>query len=255
MSVEALSSVEDARDQNREFARLLEINAFDFIDFGCSIGGSIEQTMQIVPGARGLGIDIDSKKIEAIRSAGHDALEADARYLRATGKQVRFAVLSHFLEHLPAVKDANLCLRSAAEIASEFVMVRQPSFDADGYLFGKGLKTYWSDWHGHPNRMTSLELQLAFEDLLKRGLVKKYGIYQTGKITNARHNAIHPLASPQDQGSYDQAIHPAKKATRLPFTQPVFKEVHAIADLDGGGYVFDLFAKAFPGANCLYVSP
>ena len=174
----AVSSLSEAHAQNAEFTEFVASDLVDFVDFGCSVGGSMQEMSKLFPGARGLGVDIDEAKIAKVKSEGHQAMVADARYLRARSGSVRFCILSHFLEHLPSTKDATLSLLSATEISTDFIFVRQPNFDADGYLFNLGYKTFWSDWHGHPNRMTALEMHRAFEFLLKRGSLERYEIFR-----------------------------------------------------------------------------
>ena len=106
-----------------------------------------------------MSLDINPKKVAAARAAGFDAKVADLTKLDPEDiGTVRFVIMSHFLEHLPDCKAAQACIESACGIAEKFVIIRQPYFDADGYLFSLGLKLYWSDWAGHPYHMSSLEL-------------------------------------------------------------------------------------------------
>jgi len=251
-SANVLSSLSEAHGQNNQFADLISDESIDFVDFGCSSGGSTTQMKELFPGSRGLGVDIDEDKIEAARAAGHEAMVADARYLRSRKGRVRFSVLSHFLEHLPSIADANKCLLSATEISTDFVYVRQPNFDADGYLFQLGYKLFWSDWHGHPNRMTSFEMFRSFEALKARNSIEGYDIFATGRIRDSRDPAIHPLSSPQNQNTYDPEKHPEKPVRRLPFFQDVYSEIHAIGLKGSTSEFTDIFAKKYPDAVRLY---
>ncbi|MEC7291248.1 MAG: class I SAM-dependent methyltransferase [Pseudomonadota bacterium] len=248
----AISSLAEAHQQNAALHKVLADESIDFVDFGCSVGGSMLEMQKLFPGSLGLGVDIDDAKIEAAKAAGHFALVADARYLRLFKDHVRFSVLSHFLEHLPSVTDANLSLLSAAEISTDFIYVRQPNFDADGYLFNLGYKTYWSDWHGHPNRMSSLELFRSFDYLQKRGSIQAFEIFATGRIRDSQHSSIHPLASPQNQNAYDETVHPEKPLRRLPFFQPVYSEIHGIAQKHSECEFTEKFAARYPDAVRLY---
>ena len=66
--------------------------------------------------------------------------------------------------------DVKSFVEKACSISKDFVFIQQPYFDADSYLFKKGLKLFWSDWRGHPNRMTSLDFNLLLRDLKKNPL-------------------------------------------------------------------------------------
>ena len=52
---------------------------YDFLDFGCSKGGSMEFA-QATFGGRGLGLDIDPAKVAASKAAGFDAAVQDVSY-------------------------------------------------------------------------------------------------------------------------------------------------------------------------------
>ena len=67
-----MQALEDEKD---------DISSYDFIDFGCSKGGSIEFAKKSFGVERGVGIDIDPAKVATARAAGHNAMIADARKL------------------------------------------------------------------------------------------------------------------------------------------------------------------------------
>ena len=110
---------------------------FDFIDFGCSAGGNVEFVNRILPDAKGLGIDIDPKKVEAARARGVEAIILDILTIESQ-KLVEFVTMSHFLEHLDNPREAEKFIRKAVDISRSFVHIRQPFFDADGYLLEQG---------------------------------------------------------------------------------------------------------------------
>ena len=90
---------------------------YDFIDFGCSNGGSIKWANSVFPGSRGIGIDIAPNKIEATRAAGYDAVLLDALELGTSPRIVDFCILSHFLEQLNSYRDAKAMLTKACAAA------------------------------------------------------------------------------------------------------------------------------------------
>jgi SAM-dependent methyltransferase len=195
---------------------------FDFLDFGCSAGGSIEMAKRRFRATRGLGIDIAPKKIEAARALGYDAMLYDIAEL--PGKPcVRFCVMSHFLEHVASRNDVASYIRKACAVSREFVYIQQPYFDADGYLFQRGLKLFWSDWRGHPNCMTTLMFHNILAPLRAEGKIGDFSIHFRHPIKSSSDEAVHSIHSPRDQFEYDAKVHPPKPADDR-FEFPVFRE-------------------------------
>ncbi|GEM_PF-1291545 len=195
------------------------LSAFDFIDLGASEGGSIRFAQERLGGGRALAIDIDPHKVARIRAAGLDCIQGDATALRLPPGSVRFAVLSHFLEHLPDRDAVRRAIVSAAEVATDFLFIRGPCFDADDYLAGLGLKFFYSDWVGHRCHLTSGDLV----DSLHGAGLHHYKLLLVGPTANAQDPFLHPLSSPPDQHKYDPTRHAKKPAVE--FGRPVFKGI------------------------------
>lgn len=212
---------------------MINLASYDFVDFGCSGGNSIRFGIEQLGARHGLGLDIDPLKVAAAREAGFDAEVADITTLdpEKVGN-TRFAILSHFLEHLPGRREAQQVIAAACRVSEQFVFVRQPYFDADGHLFSRGLKLYWSDWTGHPFHITSLDLYGFFRDLQARGAVTRFIIFFRSSIEDPLHPALHPIASPIDQHEWEGLRHKAKPDGLLDF--PVYTECGAIA-ITGAG--------------------
>jgi hypothetical protein len=209
---------------------LLQSLNIDHLDFGCSKGGSLAFARKHLGGNQGLGIDIDNAKVQETRAAGFHALNYDI--LEIPNEQlVRFVVMSHFLEHIPSLALVKQLLRKACVISSEFVYIQQPFFDADSYLFERGLKLFWSDWTGHQNRMTSLELWLALRDLQNEGLPITFSLHAHKPITDSDNPCIHSIESPKDQHDYILGKHPAKHT--LKFENNVFSELVCLISMPG----------------------
>lgn len=214
----------------QEFKALIKEKKYCFFDFGCSKGDCMDWAYTVFDNARpGLGIDISEPKIEIAKKNGHDAIVYDILKI-PDEKLVRFVTLSHFLEHLPSVKAANQFLRKAVLVANEFVFIRQPFFDADGYLAQQGLKLYWSDWHGHSNKMTTLDFYLCLNSMKSEGLISGFSINFNNEIISSAHNAIHPLDSAIDQHAYDPSLHPYKNSEIQ--LENVFKEIRVLVHVD-----------------------
>jgi len=214
---------------NVDFKAALKSGDYDFVDFGCSTGGSLILGKEMFGAKRGLGVDIDPKKVAKTREAGFDAMQADITKIGLSRHKVRFTILSHFLEHIPDMKLATYCIQSAALISKNFIYIQQPYFDADPYLFRHGLKLFWSDWHGHPNRMTSLEFFTFLRTLRGKGYVKDFAIYGYREIKDSQDTVVHPVESPEDQSSFDPKKHPQKKKKTIKFAFPIFHEIRVIA--------------------------
>lgn len=210
-----------------ECRRLIKERGIDFLDFGCSRGASIKWGRKMFGGHRGLGIDVSEPKVRAAAAAGHDAILFDINNLPPE-TLVRFTLMVHFLEHVRGIQETRDFVQRACEISKEFVFIRQPYFDADGYLFQSGLKLFWSDWTGHPNQMTTLQFYRLMKNLQSRGLLNRFSIHAKGPIGSSDHEAIHPVGSPVNSHRYDPSRHPAKPHG-VKFRFPVYKETVVVA--------------------------
>jgi SAM-dependent methyltransferase len=214
-----------------EFARYVKDNGIDFLDFGCSGGGSLKWAQRVLGGGEGLGIDIAPKKIAQAREAGWRAVLFDINKI-PDHKLVRFTILSHFLEHVADLAAVRRFILKACRVSAQFVLIKQPYFDADGYLLKHGLKTFWSDWRGHPNMMSTMSLYQMLRDLRTAGHLARFSIHARGHIQSSADPRIHPLQSPIDQHQYDPARHPPKPP-EVHFEVPVYYETVALVTMTG----------------------
>lgn len=212
--------------QHNIFMKMVEDNKIDFLDFGCSSGGSLEFAKKRFMGNNGLGIDINPEKIRKAINSGFNALCFDINDIPDI-KLVRFVIMSHFLEHISSHNDVKSYIRKAINISNQFVYIQQPYFDADPYLFRNGVKLFWSDWSGHPNRMTSYELWHYLRNLQNEGLNFTFSLHAHKKIFDSNDPCILPLASKIDSNFYNINIHPAKEPSVV-FEENVFYELIAL---------------------------
>ena len=210
----------------QDAAAPVDLKGYDFIDFGCSAGGSIDWARRRFGGRRGLGVDISPNKVAAARAAGYDAMQADGARLDQFAGKVRFATMIHFLEHLPSIEAARKVAGTALQISRDFLYVRQPWFDSDGPLMRQGLKLYWSHWRGHPLPMTSLQAYVLFEELRRTGRCARFALYGRTPITSSDDEAVLPLSAPGDSHQYDADRDGPKPSVAL---DGVFTELVAIA--------------------------
>jgi len=223
-------------------------DTYDFIDLGCSNGGSLEWAKRSLGGKRGVGVDIDQKKVKLTRAAGFDAVRGDARQLAANRRCVSFVTMLDFLEHVSGFRDARTCVTAASEAARDFIFIRQPWFDTDGYLFSLGLKLYWSDWTGHPNSMTTLDF---YKILSRIQRVTHWRLYGRERITCSSNAALQPIGAPGN-------LHGAKAGETVSppivFNTPVYRQIMCIAVLEGGTLSVDDIQACAPFDDVLFDS-
>ncbi|MEQ1950604.1 class I SAM-dependent methyltransferase [Mesorhizobium sp. CN2-181] len=195
----------------------IDLAPYDFVDFGCSSGGSIKFAMERLGGVNGVGVDLDPVKVAATREKGFNAELADLTLPMSFKGKARFSLIAHVLEHIPSPKIAGQILRTAASISSEFVLVRQPWFDSDGPLAAMGVKLYWSDWSGHTNHMTTLEMYLALKPLFVKKLISSFTIFGYRRISHTASDRIVPLDGPINRHHYAAEIDGPKPEADLPF--------------------------------------
>lgn len=194
-----------------------------FLDFGCSTGESLLFGKAVLDGQEGLGIDINPNKIKIATARGLSVINYDIKDI-PNEKVVDFTIMSHFLEHVPNFNDVIEFINKACIISKNFVFVRQPYFDADGLLFDLGLKTYYSDWRGHPNKMSSLSFYSILRDLKDKNIISGFLIGANSKIASSADTVIHPLCSPIDQHHFNSKVHPEKDQS-INFDFDLFKEI------------------------------
>ena len=222
---------------------------YDFLDFGSSEGGSLRLAKSKLGGVRGIGIDRSIEKVRIARAKGFNVIEADALDLHGYPDAVSFVVMNHFLEHLPGTKEAKQCIEAASVVARDFIFIKHPWFDLDGELFRRGLKLYWSDWRGHPNHLTTLELHECISGI--QG-VDRWAIYGRDRIFDSIHSAVHPVQSPDEQHAWNTNTHPPKPAVEFDF--PVYRETVCLIQMAGSMINPDLLLKGFPGLHEIHES-
>lgn len=196
----------------------LDISKYDFVDFGASVGGSIDFAIKALGGENGLGIDIDPPKVKKMQDLGLNAYCADFTQLPFPKKSVRFVVISHVLEHLPSMEVAKASIKQACNLATDFVFIQGPYYDGDEYLRKLGLKFFWSDWKGHTCHFSVKNLK----DTLRELNISDYKLFMNKIVTDSMSPFVHPLNSPPNQHDYDSLIHPPKHL--ITFDKKLYRE-------------------------------
>lgn len=178
----------------------------DFIDLGCSTGGSYSQMVKRFGYERGLAIDIDGKKVKTARCNGVPAIHMDARRLSFfRDNSFRAVTMSYFLEHLPSRELIEEVLRESVRIGSETIYVRGRMFN-DEALKDAGVRFFWSNWRGHQTHIEGEEVVQLLTDLGAHDIEVKY----LGQVETTDDPCIHPLEAGKDRHAYDPAIDPPK---------------------------------------------
>ena len=174
----------------------MDLSPFDYIDLGCSSGGSIKYGRDVLGGKSGLGIDIDPAKVERARRQGFQAEIMDATTLASQPNSVSFVTLIHFLEHLPDLTLAERCLRASIIAAEDFVLFRQPWFDSDEELERVGCKFFWSDWRGHTCHITTGDIA---QILVQNARDAEWAIFGYKTVKDTDDSAIIPIECSSDR--------------------------------------------------------
>jgi len=204
----------------------LALEQYDFIDFGCSQGGSLAFAKRYLGGTRGFGIDIDPAKVALTRSTGYDAAQGDLTDLRLPDACVDFVIISHMLEHLPDEATCRAVLASAVRVARKFVYVQGPWFDADRYLALLGLKMTWSDWSGHTLHVTSHMLGRMLAELGR----EEASLFGRKIVANSDDPVILPAQAPRNCQRY-ALEHGWKPA--VAFNRQVFRDLVSVIPAPG----------------------
>ena len=204
--------------------RAPDLADYDFLDFGASKGRCIEFAKERLGGKRGLGIDIDPRKLEAMRALGYDCMAGDVANLDLPPNSVRFVTMSHFLEHLPDLATVRKAVENAARVATDFIFIQGPFFDAEDELHSAGLKFYWADWSGHPCHLTIAQLTTILAALGLDHLALAHS-----PVESSLDPTIHPLATPRNSHAYNAEVHPPKPFVK--FDPPLYREIVCLVRL------------------------
>lgn len=188
---------------------------YDFIDLGCSRGGSIRFCRERFSVEHGLGVDLDPSKVEQTRAAGFDAVVADARTL-ALNHTVSFITMLDFFEHLPGLDVVEEILAAAARSARDFIYIKHPSFEGQERVEAEGLRQYWWNWRGHTVHVRVADYCSMFDRL---GLAT-YMVRYWERIGNSSHPSIVPTSAPRDLSAADAAKIPVKM---VEFSPPLWR--------------------------------
>ncbi len=189
----------------------------DFFCFGMPEPEFIEFIQKRLHGENGLAIENDHKRIQIAGKQEIEFINSNFTQLTYKDKCVRFVTLNHVLQRLDSFHEICQVIKSAARLATDFLFIQGPYYDADAYLESLGLKFFYSDWNSVSWHLTTDDLQKALAEL---GL-RNYEIVVVCPTLNSRDPFLHPLESPPNQQKYHVELHPPKPEIELP--APVYK--------------------------------
>lgn len=201
----------------------VDLTAYDFLDFGAGAGNSLLRCKRLF-GGRGLGIEINTTKIEEAQKLGREIVYGDILAL-PDAECVSYVSMDNFLEHLPDADTAQRMVKVAGRVASDFIYIVHPSFEDEAYLRALGFKQYWQDWTGHPTHLLLSELVT----MLRQGGARHLEIDYSGEAWDSSDPSILPDSAPKDQHHYERSKHGPKQV--VPFAKPVYRQIRIRASL------------------------
>ncbi len=190
---------------------------YKFLDVGCKIGGSFEISKKFGYNKNeGLGIDINESSVKNFTNKGYNGMVADATNLPFEDNSFELVIFSHVIEHLPNEELGKKCFDECLRVSSKYLFLALPFFDEDGYLNSLGLKTFYSDWTGHKNKIT---LSKIIKDYL---IGLDYEIKMVKKLNNSNHKEILPINAPKDSFEYNLNLH--GKKPKIIFDRDIWRE-------------------------------
>jgi len=171
----------------------------ELLDLGCGNGGSIKHFQNMFNAQSHLGIDNDINDIIEAKKSGYDVALGDIT--KTDYPQSNIVTSYHVLEHLHTLKDVETVIKKASKSATDFIYCVFPNFDDDKELESLGLKFTWSDWLGHPTKLTTVMIKSIVDKL---GLIAYYG--KLTPVQDSFHNEIIPFSSPVDTIYYSSEL-------------------------------------------------
>jgi hypothetical protein len=219
-------------ERNDLLLAALRAGVFDFVDFGSHQGASLRYGSKF-GGKLGLGIELDDRKSVALLKQGLYVLSQDLFLLPELPKSVDFAVCSHVLEHLANEATIFLTLQRLSRMCRKFVIVEQPDFSSELYLFHEGLKMVHSAMETHHCHIQTRDLvtMLWSLDLGRFILGAKFRIRDSSNPWLHRADAKPPL------WTWDEIKHPPKPT--VAFDRELFRDIALVigcsedADIEG----------------------
>jgi hypothetical protein len=190
---------------------------FDYVDFGCGRGGSLNLIRGMFGPGTALGVDSNPSLGRFANNQNYAFAVGDA--VDSVGENRVYAgVVSamHMVEHLPSKVEFELFMRGACRIAQEFVIVNCPIFDGCDRVRDAGFKFYWEEMSDHTYHVTVADV---FGVLLNVGL--PYTIYGSHYVHWSQDDDLIPIDARVGSGHYDRETMGEKQTVK--FDPPIPK--------------------------------
>ena len=194
---------------------------YKFLDVGCKNGtkngGSfvgVSKRYGYTP-SEGIGIDINKRHIDEIIKTGKHAIVANAENIPFPDNSFELVIFNHVLEHMRNEEIGFKALSECIRVSSKHIFLGLPFFDEDEYLKSLKLKTFYSDWSGHTNKVHLKKLLEFIGD-------REYKLDMMKKLQDSFAMEILPLNTPRNSLEYNQEIHGIKDF--IEFDRDIWRE-------------------------------
>jgi ubiquinone/menaquinone biosynthesis C-methylase UbiE len=196
---------------------------YKFLDVGCKNGNSflgISKRFNYLP-EQGFGIDINSLHVTDMIKAGHHAMVASATEIPFRDNQFELVIFNHVLEHMASEEIGFQALAECLRVSTKQVVIGLPFFDEDDYLKSNRLKTFYSDWSGHKNKVRLSSIKKFLDDA---GYT--YIVDMRKKLLDSFATEILPIHAPRNSHDYDSEKHGIK--TYVKFEVDIWREYQMV---------------------------
>ena len=151
--VEVIEAVEDAVPLPGRAGR-------DCILFGAPHRAFHEFVKTRLQGANGVAVDSDLGRAQRAMGMGLSGVHSQLSDLTLAKKSARFVTLNNLASRQKSLEEVREAIGTAAGLATDFLFIELPYFDADAYLGNLGFKFFFSDGHGHTCPLKSFPTNL-----------------------------------------------------------------------------------------------
>lgn len=194
---------------------------YKFLDVGCKDGKSftkIAKKYKYTPD-QGIGIDINKDYVDAFIKTGNHAIVASAEELPFRDNSFELVICNHVLEHMYGEEAGFKALSECIRVSSKSIFIGLPFFDEDEYLAKHKLKTFYSDWTGHKNKV-------FLKEILEFASDKQVNLNMRKRISDSFAEEILPINSPRNSMEYNEKIHGIKNYVK--FDREIWREYELV---------------------------
>ena len=203
-------------------------NKLDFIDIGCSKGGSYRFIQKKFKYSNGIAIDIDSRKVKISLENKIPAIKLDASQMNIFNDNACYLIsIVNVLQYLPNINTIENMLKESLRVASKTIYIKGPMYYED-YLSELGFHFFWSYWKG----ITYLIEPDTIISIMKKYNINNYELnfQEKHRVLNSNNPCIHSINGLIDRHDYDETIDPPKKMDVV-FEKKLYREFELIFHL------------------------